>query len=244
MDTPDFNALMASITRCNAVYEPDDTKARTLFANLGCTVIDRYCDAGHQAIIHRDPEGYVTLTIAGTRISEGTLREHAVDLFEDIDFIPQNISADMMVATGALEGLGELFGWALSLIAPEDSVRIEGHSLGGQRAHLAPLFVPLSQLDRLIAWEPPKAANDAYYQAHADWFTRALTIINGADPWAAWPWMNNVLQHPPGKILWLHRNAWAWTTRDSWPGGRILQAADHDTNQVMRAVHACCALTT
>jgi hypothetical protein len=241
MDTPDFPALLASIARCNAVYEPDDGAARARFAALGCTILGRYCDAGHQAIAHRDPQGWATLTISGTRVSEGTLREHAIDLFEDIDFTPRGISADAMVASGALDGLDVVFAWALALFQPDELVRVEGHSLGGQRTHLAPLFVPLSRLDRLIAWEPPKAGNDAYYAAHALWFARAITVINGADPWAAWPWTSEVLQHPPGPILWLRQGGWEWTTRGAWPGGEILHGSDHDTDQVLRAVQALAA---
>lgn len=233
---PDFKALQASIARCNAVYDPDDTSARQKFAELGCSVLGRYCDAGHQAVAHHDPDGWPTITLSGTRVSEGTLREHAVDLFEDIDFTPTPTTGGM-VAWGALSGLGEVFAWAMALFDADVAVRIEGHSLGGQRSHLAPLFVPLARLDRIIAWEPPKAADDDYYAHHSAWFAHSLTVINGADPWAAWPWTSTKLQHPPGPLLWLKSDGgWSWTDRDGWPGGEILHASDHNTDQVMRIV--------
>ncbi len=238
MTQPDFPSLLASINRCNAVYDPDDPTARRHFNELGCTVLGRYCDAGHQAVAHRDPQGWATLTLCGTRIAEGSMYEHAIDLFEDIDFTPCEVAAGIKVAAGAFSGLGAVFAWALALFRPNEAIRVEGHSLGGQRSHLAPLFVPVSRLDRLVAWEPPKAGSDSYYAAHAAWFTRAITVINGADPWAAWPWTCRELLHPPGPILWLRNDRWQWTTRESWPGGEILHAPEHDTDQIARVVQS------
>ena len=219
---PDFPLLLSSIARCNAVYDSDDQSARQHFSQLGSTVLGRYCDGGHQAVAHRDPDGWATLTICGTRVTEGSLREHSVDLFEDVDFSPHDIG----------EGVQE-----------SELVRVEGHSLGGQRTHLAPLFLPLTRLDRAIAWEPPKAANEAYYLKYSTAIERTITVLNGTDPWAAWPWICDVLVHPPGPILWLNNSGWSWTTRDAWPGGQILSASDHDVSQIELAVR-CLATKT
>ena len=241
MDNPDFKMLLQSISRCDAAYLSDTVQAETRFVSLGSTVLGRYSDAGHQAVAHRDQDGWATLTICGTRVSEGSLRAHTVDLFEDIDFAPCDLGGGMLVASGALEGLARVFQWVEPLFHPNETIRIEGHSLGGQRSHLAPLFIPLSRLDRMIAWEPPKAGNNQYYQAHSGWFDRTLTIFNGSDPWAAWPWTCDTLVHPPGPILWLRRNSWEWTTRSSWSGGEILAASDHFTSEIARKVQALLA---
>ncbi len=240
---PNFSSLLASIARCDAVYEPDDQIARHRFSQLGSPVLGRSCDAGHQAIAHRDPDGWATLTICGTRVSEGSLREHAVDLFEDVDFSPRDIGNGVQVAAGAIDGLGSVYSWAVALLQDQELIRVEGHSLGGQRTHLAPLFVPISRLDRAIAWEPPKAANDTFYQTYAPAIARTITILNGADPWAAWPWISGGLVHPPGPILWLHNANWSWITRESWPGGEMLSASDHDVSQILLSVqHLSAAL--
>ena len=240
--TPDFRAiLLASIKRCDAVYEPDEATARTKFAALGCTVLGRYCDAGHQGIVHRDPDGQATITICGSRVNEGTLDEHAVDLFEDIDFTPTpfGIGSGMRVASGAVAGLDVFFAWAQSLIPCGEMIVVEGHSLGGQRTHLAPLFIPRSRLAQMIAWEPPKAANDVCYKLLSGLYdyTR-ITVINGRDPWAAWPWTCVTLVHPPGPILWLHDGIAEWTTREGWPGGEILASSDHYSDQIIRVIEA------
>jgi len=238
---PDFPSLLASVARCDAVYEPDDQTARHRFSQLGSTVLGRYCDAGHQAIAHRDPNGWATLTICGTRVSEGSLREHAVDLFEDVNFSPRDIGNGVQVAAGAVDGLVHVYSWAVALFQEHELIRVEGHSLGGQRTHLAPLFVPVSRLDSAIAWEPPKAANDTYYQTYAPAIDRTITVLNGADPWAAWPWVGDRLVHPPGPILWLRNSGWSWTTRETWPGGAMLSASDHDIGQILLTVQRLCA---
>ena len=238
MENPDFRELLQSINRCDAVYLSDSVQAKDRFVALGSVVLGRYSNAGHQAIVHRDQDGWATLTICGTRVSEGSLREHTVDLFEDIDFTPYDLGGGTMVASGALSGLSQLFRWAEALFQPNESIRIEGHSLGGQRSHLAPLFIPLSRLDRVIAWEPPKAGNDQYYQSHSGWFDRTITVVNGADPWAAWPWTCETLVHPPRSILWLRQNRWEWTTRSSWGGGSILSASDHFPSDIISKVQA------
>jgi hypothetical protein len=238
MEPPDFEMLLRSINRCDAAYLCDSDQAMARFGSLGSVVLGRYSDAGHQAVAHRDRDGWAILTLCGTRVNEGSLREHAVDLFEDVDFTPWDVGGGAMVASGALNGLAEVYHWAEQLFQPNETIRIEGHSLGGQRSHLAPLFIPLSRLDRIIAWEPPKAGNELYYQAYVGCFERTLTVINGADPWVAWPWVSETLVHPPGPILWLRRNGWEWTTRSSWCGGEILASSDHFPSEIARNVQA------
>ena len=153
-DTPDFPALLASITRCNAVYETDDAVARAAFAGLGCAVLGRISDAEHQAVASIPADGIPTLTISGTRVSEGSTSDTLGDLWQDVDFTPVNVGGGAIVASGA-HARASIYAWMLAL--HPGPWRIEGHSLGGQTTHVAPLFVPLDSLHSMIAWEPPKA---------------------------------------------------------------------------------------
>ena len=242
MVEPKWKMLLASIKRCDAVYG-DPNNLKTAFEALGCAVLGVYYNDGHQAVVHRDPEGWATITICGTRVSCGTMRQHAVDLFEDIDFSPVLAPGGGLVAAGALDGLDKVFAVALDLFLNEETIRVEGHSLGAQRAHLAPLFIPLSRVDRIIAWEPPKAADDEYYGIRSGWFSRTLTILNGKDPWAAWSWTCQKLKHPPGPIVWLHDGTYDVTTRDGWPGGEILHSSDHFSNLIVEIVEKLSLMT-
>lgn len=233
--------LQISIKRCNAVYTENSDQAICLFEQLGSNVLGRYSDDGHQAIAHIDHDGRFVLTICGTRASTGTSIQTFTDLFEDVDFSSIDLKEHPgRVAAGAHMGLDKLFTWALDLFNknnPTGSVHVEGHSLGGQRVHLACLYIPNERIGSLTAWEPPKAADDAYYATFASAFEKCMTVLHGQDPWAAWPWIEETLKHPPGDLLWLHDGTYDWVTRESWIGGSMLHSSDHDTNQVIQAVN-------
>ena len=235
---PDFRDLLASISRCNAVYEDDDAAARAKFAALGSSVKGRFCNLKHQAIAHIDPQGRARITLSGSRVTTGPLKYAAGDLFEDIDFSPTDVAGGK-VAAGALDGLEEVFNWGLAILGQMDQIYVEGHSLGGQRAHLAPLFIAPERLGGCIAWEPPKAADDAFYNTHAACFAKTLTVVHGRDPWAAWPWIEGTLRHPPAQpMIWLTEGGWKFVDRDGWSGGDIFDGSDHDTETVLAAVKA------
>ena len=241
MDTPDFPTLLSSITRCNAVYEPDDATARAAFAALGCTVLDRYSDADAQAVAIITPAGRQELVIAGTRASEGSLLERLCDVNEDVLelFTPLYLGGGAAVATGGHHRAAEIWRWAAPLFSQDRPVDVTGHSLGGVATHAMLAVMPPSWIGDLIAWEPPKAANARYWQQFGGALARCLTVVHGRDWWAAYPWISTGLEHlthPPGPMLWLHDGAWEWVTRDSWPGGLITHMGDHDTTAVMAAV--------
>jgi hypothetical protein len=88
----------------------------------------------------------------------------------------------------------------------------------------------------MIAWEPPKAGDLAYYTSQGQAFAKCTTALNGSDPWMAWPWSEETLQHPPGPLLWLHDGTWAWVKYEEWPGGSVLHFSDHDEGAVIAAV--------
>jgi hypothetical protein len=239
--TPDIPALYQAMLRCSAVYEPEPVKALAAFAALGCTVLGRFCNDSHQAVAHRTPDGRATLTHSGTRVSEGTLAEHFCDLAADVDYAPLDLGDGVQVATGAHDGLDEVWAWAISLFGPGEAVDVEGHSLGGQRACLTPLYLPPERIRQLRAFEPPKAANAAFWARYAGACVGLTTLVHGRDPWAGWPWISEGLTHQPAPLLWLHDGTWSWST--TWQPGTLLSCADHGPDSVVAALAALAAPT-
>lgn len=237
--TPDFKRLALSVERCSAVYIPDDDKAWSAFVALGSTVLGRYVDDQHQAIAHRAPDGAATLTVSGTRFSEGTAAEHVGDLIEDVDCEPLDLGGGVCVATGAHQGLDKLWAWALPLLGESGPIDVEGHSLGGWRTCYTPLYLPAERIGRLTAFEPPKPGNLAYWAKYASAFASLTTVVHGRDPWFAWPWISRGLTHPPGQsLLWLHDGTWSVASEAEWPGARIARLADHGPDSVVAALQA------
>ena len=232
----DWTSLYRSIQRCSAVYEPDAVRATEAFEQLGSVVLGRYCDSGHQAIAHRTAARRATLTISGTRVTEGTWAEHFVDLGEDACCLSEDVGDGVCVHAGAVAGLGQVWRWAAALFAADSPIDVEGHSLGGQRTCLTPLFLPPGRIGRLTAWEPPRAANAAFWTR----FTRSLwgltTVVHGRDPWADWPWLTADLTHGPWQLLWLRDGGWEWTK--TWRAGGIEHWRDHGPDTVLAAVAA------
>jgi len=233
---PNFPALYLSMQRCDAVYDPDAARAAAAFAALGSDMLGRYCDAGHQAIAHCAAGGHATLTISGTRVSEGTCVEHVCDLYEDVDYAPRDLGGGVAVASGAWEGLDTVWAWARALFAADAVIDVEGHSLGGQRTCLTPLFLPAERIGTMRAFEPPKAANATYWTKFAEPCARLTTIVHERDPWAGWPWLDEELTHQPVALLWLHGGGWSWAA--DWRCGSVFDSADHGPDSVVAALAA------
>ena len=223
-----IKTLYDSIVRCDAVYIEDPAKATERFTELGCKVYGHMQDDLHQAIAHVAPDGVNTLTISGTRFTDGTIAQKLGDLFEDAQIIlPRNLGGGMLVADGAYQRTTVMM---LAMHMDSKPWRIEGHSLGGWTALLAPLHFDPNDVHSIIAWEPPKAANDAFYIEYAEYFAKATVIIHEFDPWAAWPWVSESLKHP-FLISWLRNGVFDIINRDLWPGGRT-SFSDHNSDVV------------
>lgn len=234
---PDFKALLQSITLADMAYEPDDATARAAFAARGYTVLDRYSDDEAQALALLAPDGRQILDITGTRASEGALAARAVDVGEDIVevFPPDQIGVDAKIASGAHLRATRVWGKLGPLFDTGRPMMGIGHSLGGDTVHALPGIAGVDRFQWLHAWEPPKVANDAYFQMCGWPNDNFLTVINGFDWWADYPWpiINfQKLKHPPGPILWLSNGGWEWVTRETWPGGQLLHASDHDSSLI------------
>jgi hypothetical protein len=173
------------------------------------------------------------------------LRERIGDLLEDVAalFSPRLLDANVAFATGAYERARQTFAWAIP-IAGSETLDIEGHSLGGWETCAAPIFLPDAQIGTLTAWEPPKPANRAYWDAYAKPFARLTTIYHGRDPWFHWPPKpaDYGLCHNPGpSILWLHDGGWEYADQTAIADGNILDADDHGPSSVIAAVAALAA---
>lgn len=223
-DNPDFKRLLASARRCDAAYLEKEARARTAFEALNCVFLGQYRNADHQAVLSLAPDGRPTLTIAGTRISDGALP----DLFDDIDITPHDVGGGRLVTKGAWSGLDKLWSWALTLLPSEAVIDVEGHSLGAWRTRYTPLFLPAARIGTLTALDSPKGANAAFWDSFPDVLPRLTSLVNGRDPWVGWPWIEIGADwcHPPGNsLLWLHESGWSRVTEEEWPGG--LSLADH-----------------
>jgi hypothetical protein len=245
MTDPNFRALLQSIRRCNAVYEPDNDLARNLFHDLGSRIIARLSEAEAQAVLNIAPDGMLTLTVSGTRVSAGPLLARFMDVFEDAEEVAYNtdIGGGAIVASGAWHRAGLIWAWAQPFVGT-GGIRIEGHSLGGQTTHALLAMVPQEQIAEAIAWEAPKAGNDAFWARVQATVARRVTVLHGRDPWADHPIASQSLRHDPGQIVWLQPpSTWGWTTRDAWPGADWLCEREHNTEQVEATLAGLCGET-
>lgn len=244
---PDWNRLWLSAQRCAAAYLPGESDARAAFAQLGSTVFGRYVDDDHQVIAHRTAAGELTITLAGTRVSVEKILECVGDLRDDMECEPLDLGDGIKVATGAHRGLATVFAWALGFFSGNPGqISVEGHSLGGQRACYTPLYLPAERIGRMMAFEPPKPANGAYWARYVDLLPSLTTVVHGKDPWFAWDWGGATLMHPPGhSLLWLRDGSSAEVSQDEWSAATGLpeinlarHGGDHDIGAVAAALGA------
>jgi hypothetical protein len=221
----DPKLLLTSMLRCNAAYIVDPTQAAQEFQRLGCVYLGQYRDDSHQAVAHIAPDKVPTLTISGTRASEGPLPDRIGDLLRDIDWTPIDIGNFRLVAKGAYDGMDKVYAWAAAKFTEAglaDARRIEGHSLGGWRAAYAPLFWDHTDISEVTRFEPPKAGNFAFWAdpGVVQGLSNMTTVIHGEDPWVAWPWSagHHLVQPPGNDLSWLHSNKIEMTSEVDWDG--------------------------
>lgn len=243
MSTPDWEDLLLSIRRCDAAYIPDDTAARTAFASLGSTVIDRLQTDTNQGVLHRAPDGVLTWTDAGTLVTEGSLQQRAANIFQDVDFSVFSIGSGRHVAKQPFQEAAEAYSWIFDH-APSEPIRIEGHSLGAQKTTYAPEYLAPSRIVAMTAWESPKQYDTAGwgYLQGLGVLDRLTQVYNGEDPWALWCWFDSTLAKGTGEILWLKNGGWTTATAADLPRADLLDAynlphaSDHDTSTLISVV--------
>lgn len=238
--SPNLTALYASIQRCDAVYIPDADAAITKFQSMGSTEIVRLCTDTNQAILHRPPDGIMTLTDSGTRVSEGTFIERVCDIYQDMDYTPYDLGGSCNVAIRPFKDALELYTWVTKQ-ADGKLIRIEGHSLGGQKTTYAMEYLPADQIISMTAWESPHQGNDIWWLSlqNKGWLNKLTQVYHGRDPWALWPWESTTLTKGPGSVVWAHSGICEVVPAAALPKAEFINlfdlpdAGDHDTSNIM-----------
>jgi hypothetical protein len=242
--TPD---IVAAAQRAQAAYFTDRSQSKAVFEHLGYTWLDMWQNASSQAVLSIK-DGLVFLSISGTRASA----KHLEDIFLDVDLTPLSVQAawapmvngsiasNGQVTTGAYADMKDIWAWAqkaMLMMTPSDDkpvFNVDGHSLGGARAQLTPLFLPKDQIGDVYSFESPKFAETNYFQWALPYMPHLICTLNGADGWAAWPWNDAVMIRPPIPHLWLKApNSWGydWIEPHLWPGG--MDFRDHDIDTIV-----------
>jgi hypothetical protein len=229
-------ALLAAAQRAQAVYIPDALAAQKAFSGLGMTYLGQYQDATHQGAVSTDSKGRYYVSISGTRYSEG----YGADLFADIWLAPHDCLKGGQVASGIIEGMDKFWAWALSKIPATAEISVEGHSLGGERALLTPMFLPKERMGDIYAFEPPMFATPEWWAAYGPDLANAVCTVQGADRWFAWPPRQGYVHNPAGKYMWLMSTAAEWIKATDWkPSGFSDQdhSIDRLVERVQEAIH-------
>jgi len=238
----DWQAAALAAARANAAYVIDETGSRAAFEALGDTWIAQYQDASHQAVLSADAQGETRLSISGTRASAWKIKDVLADMSLDAVAVDGG-----NVTAGVYEGMQQLWDWVQQVVPAGDVIHVAGHSLGGSRTHLTPLFLPAAQIGQLHSFEAPKFADAAFYAAHASALADMVCVVNGADLWASWPWKEGPLKdlrwqaRPAVPHVWLKddRGTFSIVTASQWPEGA--DPLDHDMSRVQARVDAIAA---
>ena len=185
----DWQACALAAARANAAYVIDETASKVAFEALGDVWVAMYANSSHQAVISVDSQCETHLSISGTRFSALKL----MDVFADMSLDPVSVDGGNVTA-GVYEGMRDMWDWVLSTVPDGDVIHVSGHSLGGARTHLTPLFLPTAQIGQLHSFEAPKFADAAFYATHAEALSGMVCVLNGADLWASWPWKEGPLR--------------------------------------------------
>ncbi|MFT0167467.1 hypothetical protein ACLKMY_00365 [Paraburkholderia mimosarum] len=229
----DWQAAVLAAARANAAYVIDETGSKTAFEALGDTWIAQYKNASHQAVLSADAQGETRLSISGTRASAFKV----MDVLADMSLDPVAVTGGYVTA-GVHEGMQELWDWVLEIVPAGDVVHVAGHSLGGARTHMTPLFLPAPQIGQLHSFESPKFADAAFYASHAAALANMVCVLNGADLWASWPWKEGPLKdlrwqaRPQPEHVWMKESdgEFAMIQGAQWPEGA--DPTDHDISRV------------
>jgi len=216
--------------RANAAYITNADDSKAAFLALGDTWIAMYQNDSHQAVMSTNLSGYSYLSISGTR------SPLSMDLFDDVSLDSVKVQGGK-VTSGAYEGMDSLWNWALSTAPRGTMFSVCGHSLGGSRTHLTPLFLPDARIGPMFSFEAPKFCDAAYYETYNNELSGMRCFLNGKDLWASWPWDNpDWNARPLVDHIWLKDDygQYELIPGDKWPGG--VDAADHDMSMVAKRV--------
>jgi hypothetical protein len=204
---PDVTDLLLLARLCNLAYV-DSEPVRVKSADaLGIIYLATYETVDHRAFLATQRDRTI-LVLCGTRFSDGNWRE----LFDDEDLLPA--SANPAVMAGFHRGCAEMFGWAREKAPQIDTVT--GHSLGGARAHLSPLWLGPKEI---VSFGAPKCGTATYWKNSA---TPLIRVVHEHDFAPAFPFISEFIQATP--LLWLHDGKIVEAQEAEWFGDSL---ADH-----------------
>jgi hypothetical protein len=232
--------IVDAAQRSNAAYftHPDQSKA--VFEHLGYAWLGMFQNDSSQAVLSTK-NGEIFLSISGTRASALKLE----DIFLDVDLTPFDVGtvnapavAPLIIGKGSVTrgvyaDLGWMWAWVMKTASPKCVIHVDGHSLGGARSQLTPLFLPKERIGCVYSFEAPKFAEPSYFTWAIPFMPQLVCTLNGADGWAAWPWDDKVMIRPPIDHLWLQNDGnFQWIQPHLWPGG--MDFHDHDIDLVVK----------
>ena len=226
-------ALLAAARRAQAAYIDEDLTARAAFAKLQLTVLGRYENADHLAVLSRDAAGATYLSISGTRFTDGKIG----DLGDDVRDSAVDLGGGAKVTSGAYAGLDALWAW-VERLAPNAALTVEGHSLGGWRARYTGLFLPPERIVAVYSFEAPKGGNAEFWATQAPLLAKLTSVVNGRDVFVAWPFLGGWC-HPDKEVIWLTGKGYEVIHPSAWPGPLLL--TDHSMDLVVERLAALVA---
>jgi hypothetical protein len=219
-------AIVAAGQRAEAAYIVDPAAAQTAFEQLGMKFLGQYQDSTHQGVVSQGKNGQYYVTITGTRWSEG----FGADLLSDIWLAPVKAPKGGVVPAGVYCGMKDFWAWVYTKIPAGSPVNIEGHSLGAERALLAPCFIDPSLIGDLYAFEPPQCGDQAFWDAYRQDLKNAVVTVNGQDIWFNWPPHQGYVHDANMQILWIMSITSQWILPSQYRAGS--NAGDHDISAI------------
>lgn len=205
----DIATLLTMAKASAAAYETDPAKFYAAMSAIDMTVIQAITSPECQ-MFSVSWKGKPGLVIRGTQVvSHLSLPE----IFDDLDTTAMRAGFGF-VMRGAFAPLEKL----IPQVQTKPSF-ITGHSLGGQRAHLASFFFPLAQV---FSFGAPKAGDSRFWAAN----TVPTRVVREHDFAPCWPFERFEQPHDP--MLWLHEGKLSSTI--SRPGLN-LSVEDHDVDK-------------
>lgn len=226
--------ILASAQRCNAAYIEELSAAQAAFSQLGMSFIAQYMNATHQAVLSKDTQGSIYLTIAGTRLTQG----NNVDLLDDAWLAPQPCPKGGVVPAGVYAGMWDFWQWVQSNVPAGASVNVEGHSLGGERALLTPLFLENARIGDIFAFEAPQCATQEYWDAYRDELSSAVQTVCGADVWFGWPPAQGYVHDAQRALLWVQSTGVIQTSVAQWKSTYVAWpiGLSYDDHEIVRVI--------
>ena len=183
MGIPDFKCIFLSAKLAQAVYETDITILANAVEALGLEYRGLFENDECQALVSHEGE-IQHVTIRGTQVEEHTSFS---ELWDDLNMAKTGYGGGATVCSGIIAPLRSLwFDHLAGVINLSKPIVIEGHSLGGNRATVAPVLLPQGVNPTVIALAPPQGANKPFWDAIYKGRTSPAIIGNEGDFAPGW----------------------------------------------------------